>query len=152
MAVVELTFESELAAPPERIWAWVTSVRGINSELRPLLRMTAPARVQRLDDVLVVAGKPILRSWVLLLGLLPIDRSDLTLTMLEDGKGFLEESPMLSMKRWRHERTLLARDAATLLTDQLTFEPRFATGLVRWFVGTVFRHRHRVLRRAFAQR
>jgi hypothetical protein len=33
-----------------------------------------------------------------------VDRSDLTFLELEPGRRFLEQSPMLSMKLWRHER------------------------------------------------
>ena len=47
MRVVEQ--ESVLAAPAEAIWARVSTFEGINDELRPLMRMTAPARVRTLE-------------------------------------------------------------------------------------------------------
>ena len=142
----ELVFRSELAATPERVWAWISSVDSISRELRPLLVMTAPAHVRNLADVALQPGVPLFRSWLLLFGLLPFDRSDLTLLRLEPGVGFLEESPMLSMKLWRHERWLEPLASGTRLTDRLTFEPRFAAPLVSWFVRTLVGHRHRVLR------
>lgn len=150
MSQVELTFRSELRAPRERVWRWMTSVEGIARELSPLLKMTTPRNVQNLRDVPIEPGKPLFRSWVLLFGVLPIDRSDLTLLQLDEGRGFVEQSPLLSMSLWRHERTLEADGERTILTDRLTFRPRLATALTRWFIRTVFTHRHAVLRRQFA--
>ena len=149
MSQVELTFRSDLRAPPERVWAWMTSVEGIARELWPVLKMTVPRSVRSLQDMPIEPGRPLFRSWILLFGVLPIDRSDLTLLQLEDGRGFVEQSPMLSMKLWRHERTLDATGDRTTLTDKLTFTPRFATALTRWFIRMVFTHRHAVLRKQF---
>jgi ligand-binding SRPBCC domain-containing protein len=145
-----LRFESELSAPPDRVWAWAMSLDGITREMRPYMRMTVPRGARDLRDVSVELGKPLFRSWILLFGVVPIDRSDLTLIELSHGAGFVEESPMLSMRLWRHERTLAPRGSGTLLVDRLTFEPRVAPALVTWFIRGVFRHRHAVLRRAFA--
>jgi ligand-binding SRPBCC domain-containing protein len=152
MSIVELTFCSEVAAPQDRVWHWITSIEGISQELAPLARMTVPRGIENLSQLNLEPGKPLFRSWVLLLGFLPIDRSDLTLVSLEPGEGFLERSPMLSMKTWQHERRLQSKDDGTLLTDRLTFEPRTATSLVRWFVRKLFEHRHAVLRRHFVAR
>lgn len=137
---------SDLAAPPEKVWKWITSVRGIQAEMSPIMKMTAPASMSGLDDVAVVPDRRLLRSWVLLFGVLPIDRSDLTLVSIDPGKGFVEQSPMLSMKLWRHERSITASGTGTVLTDKLTFEPRFVPGVTEWFIRKVFEHRHRVLR------
>jgi ligand-binding SRPBCC domain-containing protein len=144
--VALLRFESELSATPERVWEWMTSVRGVQTELWPIMKMTAPRSMTTMMDVPVELGKPLFRSWVFLFGVLPIDRSDLTLISLDTGSGFVEESPMLSMKLWRHERRISTRDGKTVLTDTLTFEPRFAARLSVWLIQTTFEHRHRVLR------
>jgi ligand-binding SRPBCC domain-containing protein len=141
-----LTFESRLASPPNEVWKWITSVDGISAELAPIMKMTAPASMTGLADVTVTPGKRLFRSWVLLFGVVPIDRSDLTLLSIDPGKGFVEESPMLSMKLWRHERSISASGDGTTLTDKLTFEPRFARGAIAGFIRKVFEHRHRVLR------
>jgi len=143
---VVLEFASELSAPPEKVWSWMTSVKGISAELWPVMRMTTPAGATTIGDVTVVPGKRLFRSWVLLFGIVPIDRSDLTLVSIDPGRGFVEESPMLSMKLWRHERTISANRDRTLLTDTLTFEPRFVPRFTTWFIRKVFEHRHRVLK------
>ena len=152
MSRAVLTFTSDLAASPEDVWRWITSMEGISRELSPILKMTAPRGVTDISRVQLTPGKPLFRSWVLLFGILPIDRSDLTLLTLEAGKGFVEQSPMLSMKTWRHERRLEPNDGGTSLTDRLIFQPRIATSVTRWFIKAVFNHRHEVLRRHLGAR
>jgi ligand-binding SRPBCC domain-containing protein len=144
--------ESVVSAPAEAVWARVSTFEGINDELGPLMRMTAPARVRALDPSQVVLGERIFRSWVLLFGVIPIDYDDLTLIALEPGRGFHERSRMLSMRVWEHERTLEpAGDSATRVRDRLSFEPRLPGSgpLLERIVRATFRHRHRRLRRRF---
>ena len=57
--------------------------------------------------------------------MLPFDYDNLMIAELFPGRGFHEESTMLSMRLWRHERTLEPDDTAkTLVRDRLTFELR----------------------------
>ena len=152
--MISLQFESRLSAPRERVWDWIVSMDGISGEMWPILRMTTPRGVRRLADVDVKPGTRLFRSYVLLFGVLPIDWSDLTLLELERGRGFVEESPMGSMRRWRHERRIVDcpdDPSAVLLVDRLTFEPRWARTIVGWFVHRFFEHRHRRLRERAAR-
>jgi ligand-binding SRPBCC domain-containing protein len=146
---IKLTFESRLAASAEELWSWSTSVAGIAAEMRPFLKMSAPKDKSSLLDFAVDIGQPLFRSWILLFGILPIDRSNLTLLEIEQGHRFVEQSPMLTMRLWRHER-IITRDAQyAIITDQLEFIPRFAAGLAQRFVYLFFTHRHSVLKRVF---
>jgi len=88
---------------------------------------------------------------VFLFGIVPIDYSDLTLLELTPGNGFVEQSPMGSMKLWRHERRIQTAHPGDVVTvtDRLTFEPGWASALVVRFIKKVFEHRHDVLRRHF---
>lgn len=144
-----LTFQSTVAAPKEQVWRWITSVDGISTELAPIAKMTFPSHVRSLTDIDIESGKRLFRSFVLLGGIVPIDYSDLTLVSLEEGEGFLEQSPMLSMKQWQHERTLSAAPDGTVVKDILTFEPRvkLSTPIVKWFIQTLFSNRHKQLRK-----
>lgn len=149
---ISLRFESELHAPAERVWEWITSVDGISAEMRPLLCMTFPKDIRSLSDIQFQPGVRLFRSYVFLLGVLPMDYSDLTLLELESGRGFVEQSPMGSMKLWRHERRIVPSSsdpAAVLLVDELSFRPRMAKRLVGWFIRRVFIHRHSVLKGRF---
>ncbi len=148
---ISLRFESRLGASREQVWEWITSVDGIQAEMRPLLRMTAPEGLRSLNDIRIVSGEPMFRSRIFLLGFIPFGHSDMTLVELDPGRGFVEQSPMRSMEKWRHERRIeQAPDdlRAVVLVDQLTFRPRFARRLVEWFIRRVFEHRHKVLRAA----
>jgi ligand-binding SRPBCC domain-containing protein len=143
---------SLLAAPPDAVWARISTFEGVNDELRPLMRMTAPAHVRSLDPSEVVLGERIFRSWILLFGVIPIDYDDLALLALEPGRGFHERSRMLSMRVWEHERWLEPDgDFGCRIRDRLTFEPRLpgAGPLLERFIRMTFRHRHRRLRRRF---
>ena len=125
----------------------------MNDELRPLLRMTAPRDLRSLDASEVRLGERIFRSWVLLFGVMPVDYDDITLIELEPGRGFHERSRMLSMRVWEHERWIEPDgNAACMLRDRLSFEPRAARAAARSTPDrrrSVFRHRHRRLRRRF---
>ena len=141
-----------LSAPPEAVWARISTFEGVNDELMPLMRMTAPAHLSQLDPSDVVLGERICRSWILLFGAIPIDYDDLTLIALEPGRGFHERSKMMSMKVWEHERTLEPDGhSSTRIRDRLTFEPRLPGmgPLLERFIRATFRHRHRRLRRRF---
>jgi hypothetical protein len=148
MRQFELVFATTVAVSAARAWQWVTSIEGISTELSPLLRMTYPASASRLTVAEVEPGRRLFRSWILLFGLFPIDRSDLTVVLLEPGRRFVERSPMLTMAQWQHERSVEpAGPERAVITDRLTFSPRFSGALVAWLIERIFRHRHRRLRR-----
>jgi hypothetical protein len=151
MAPIEIHATSELPAPPAAVWERVASMEGINDELGPWMRMTAPRGAQ-LSVEQVPLGRRWFRSWILLFGVLPFDYDDLCVERIEPGRGFLERSRMLSATSWEHERTLEALgDGTTRLTDRLAFEPRLpgSARLHRAVIAAIFRHRHRRLRRHF---
>ena len=148
--MIELRFESALGADPRAVWQWATSVEGIADEMTPLLRMTFPRGMRALPVDAFVPGRRLCRSWLLLLGVLPVDRSDLTLVELEPGRRFLERSPMLSMAFWQHERIVAPSVLGTTVVDNLAFRPRLLPRvLARASVALFFRHRHARLRRRF---
>lgn len=140
---------SHLQVSPAELWQWMTSLSGITSELAPWLSMSAPAGITSLESLKVEPGTRIFRSTLTLFGLIPIDYLDLTLLEIHPHTGFVEQSPMGSMRFWRHERTLEPTAQGCILTDRLVFEPRFAGAIVSPLVCWLFRHRHRQLRRRF---
>ena len=143
-----LEFKSPLQASKAEAWKWITSLQGISAELRPLLRMSAPAGVHCLNDLKIELGKPLFRSRIYLFGVLPVDYSGLTLLEFKEGVGFTEQSPMGSMRHWRHARQIEGADHGCTVTDVLTFEPRYASSVSKWAVKRLFTHRHVVLRRS----
>jgi ligand-binding SRPBCC domain-containing protein len=147
MGIFDLSFESEVSASPQKVWEWIISLKGISSEMWPYFRMTAPKGFESLENLNIILGQPLFRSKVFLFGFLPIDYSDITLIEIEKGSGFVEKSPMGSMKLWRHERRIISTASGCKIIDHLTFEPKMATQIIGWFIRTVFQHRHKVLRK-----
>ena len=149
----EFEVESIVPASPERVWARVSTMEGVNAELAPIVRMTCPAELSGrvMDPEVVPLNTRVFRSWILLFGIVPIDYDDLTFVRIEPGRGFLESSAMLTQRRWVHQRTLEPVAGGCRVTDRVRFEPRlpFGGSLMRAVFRRVFEHRHRRLRRAF---
>ncbi len=146
--------ETRLQTDAATVWAHAMTIDGVNRELAPLARMTAPPGMRVLDAEAVVPGRRIARSWVLAFGLVPIDYDDLTLVEFEAGRRFLERSPMLSQRSWEHERVIEPAPGGCVLRDRVSFEPR-----IRWLghlqlpvFRMVFANRHRQLKRLFGSR
>lgn len=146
---LEVVRASLLRASTALVWARVSTFEGVNDELGPLIRMTAPVGTCIDEDVPL--GRTWFRSRLLLFGVLPVDYDDLAFDRVEPGRGFHERSTMRSMSVWEHERTLEQRGDGCLVLDRLRFVPRIPlpAALLRAIVGWVFDHRHRRLRRRF---
>ena len=123
---------------------------GVNDELHPFIRMTGPQEHDTLPTE--VDGGVIFKSWLLLFGVVPVDRHALALASVHEGVGFVEESSSWLQRRWRHERTLTATEpGGCTIEDRLVIEPRLR--LLRPVVSAVaeqlFAHRHRRLAKRF---
>ena len=62
---------------------------GVNYELHPFIRMTTRERGPLPAEV---DGNVIFKSWLLLFGVVPLDRHALALAGVHQGVGFVEES------------------------------------------------------------
>jgi ligand-binding SRPBCC domain-containing protein len=146
---------SVVEAPADRVWQRVVTPEGINDELGPWMTMSMPRGAESLTVDTVPVGTPIGRAWLRLFGVLPFDYDQLTIAELQPGRSFREESTMLSMSRWQHERSVTP-DGTTkaVVHDRITFQPRawlrFATPVLEAGIGALFGHRHRRLQRHFA--
>lgn len=144
---------SILEADAESVWQHCSSMKGVSRELWPLLRMTYPESKSSLIEEPFVAGKPLFRSTLLLFGVLPIDRTELTLIELEPGRRFLERSPMKTQRVWEHERSVEPVEEGTRVTDRLQWRGRYpGTGVVfAMVVPLLFEWRHHRLERIFGK-
>ncbi|MDT0202980.1 hypothetical protein [Nocardioides sp. AE5] len=152
------TFEqsTEVPAPPDAVWTRVVTPEGINHEMRPWMSMSLPRGAEGLTIDTIELGVPVGRAWIRLFGLIPFDYDHLSVVDLEPGRRFREESTMLSMRRWVHDRTVEASTDgdATVVTDRIEFSPRWWTRLAAPLLARVLRaffgHRHRRLVAFFA--
>lgn len=145
---------ASLDAAPADVWRRVSTMAGVNDELWPLVRMTHPPGMDRLDPEVVPIGRRAFRSWLLLFGVLPFDYDDIAFARIEPGRGFLETSTMLSQREWIHERRIEAQPGGCRVVDRVRFTPRLAIAgpLLARIFRLVSRWRHRRLRRALASR
>ena len=142
-------------APAGQVWQRVVTADGINDELRPWMTMSMPRGAESLTVDTVPVGTPIGRAWLRLLGVLPFDYDRLCIAALDPGRGFDEQSTMMSMRRWRHQRAVIPDgDSKAIVRDRITFELRApvrpATPIVAAGLRALFGHRHRRLQRHFA--
>jgi len=146
--------ETVVGAPADDVWRRVVTPEGINDELRPVMTMSIPRSAAGMTIDEVPIGTPIGRAWMRLFGVLPFDYVYLTIVEVQPGHAFHEESTMLSMRRWCHERSVTPDGATAIVRDRLTFQLRaglrLATPVVAAGIGALFSHRHRRLQRHFA--
>ena len=143
---------SILDAPAAEVWRVVRTIEGVNAELAPWLRMTAPPAFtgRALDEAPL--RTPIFASTLLFLGLVPFDRHRLSFESIASDEGFVERSTSLLHRAWRHERRVRpSGPRSCTLVDDVDFVPRIASvhGGVRALVWRVFVHRHARLRARF---
>ena len=151
------TTVSQVEAPADAVWNRVTTPAGINHELMPVMKMTVPRPFRGVTIDQLEPGTRLGRSYFLLAGFLPFDYDDITIAEIGPGRRFLETSSMLSMRQWRHERTVTPRGEDTEIRDDVSFELRFPfsripgwSSVVAAVLGAVFRHRHSRLQAHFS--
>ena len=154
-AVGLTTFECEVvvSASADEVWARVVTPEGINNEMRPWMTMSIPLGAGELSIDTIRVGEPLGRAWLRLFGVIPFDYDALTIVELDPGRRFYEQSTMMSMRRWEHERTLFALGEHTRVRDRISFEPRLPipgiAPLLRRILQAFFGHRHRKLHAHF---
>lgn len=152
MKTLYFSLSIDLDAPRDRVLAHAGSMDGVNQELAPFMRMTAPAAYRARSIFEATPGPPLFRSWLLAFGVLPVDFDHLAFEDIDPSSGFQEASTMLTMRSWRHERRVTAVDARrSRLVDRLEFVPRIPGSgpLLRAISLRLFRHRHARLAQIF---
>ncbi|MFT4099770.1 MAG: hypothetical protein QM674_01820 [Burkholderiaceae bacterium] len=139
----QFTFRSELAVSPERFWQSL-SLAAVNEELLPLYRMTASPEILRAPISEWAKREGALKSWILFLGIIPVDRHFFGRIEFTAPTAFVETSSSWLNRSWRHERTAAGTPGGCELTDRISFEPRFAFlgPLQKILYVAAFRHRH----------
>lgn len=146
--------QSQIPATPQAVWDRVVTPEGINDEMRPWMTMSVPKGAEGVTIDNLQVGQPVGRAWIRLFGVLPFEYDYLTVALVEPGRRFREESTMLAMREWVHDRTVEASpDGQSQVTDVITFSPRLGFWLscpiMRRVLSAFFGHRHRRLRAHF---
>lgn len=140
---------SVLHAEPTVVWSAVRTMKGVNEELSPWVRMTFPPEATVIEDAPL--GEPAFHSVLLFLGVVPFDRHRLVLVEVEPGRRFLERSSSWLQGLWEHERVIEPHPEGCRLTDRVTFRTRLPLMgvLIQPIVLTLFRSRHQVLKKRY---
>lgn len=153
MPALQFSHASDLAVPAERMLATLT-MDGVNAELGPWLRMTAPAGWAEKPIGEWPTAQPLFASWILLLGVVPVDRHFFQLRSVQPGSGFVEESSSLVNRSWVHQRSVTQVQGGCRMVDSVHYRSRLPLlgHLLKPVYRLVFWWRHRRLRSRFGMR
>ena len=144
------TYSSSLLVPAETLLATL-NMAGVNAELSPLVRMTAPESFSARSILDWPQQKPLFRSWILLCGFVPVDRHTFFFEVIDPNEGFSERSTSLTNEYWCHKRSVVSTDSGCRVTDTIAFKSRMPLIdlLFKPVYQGVFWCRHRHLRRRY---
>lgn len=147
----EYEFRTEVKASPEEVWEHASTMAGVNMELSPIIRMTYPQRCASLNAESMNKKNGYVTSWILLFGLIPVDRWVMHFVEFGPRFRFLERSKVCSMKFWEHERNIVGCNGGALIIDRIRFIPimKPLAPIVARMMRTVFINRHRNLKKIF---
>ena len=134
------------------VWQHVSTMAGVNAELWPLMRMTVPEQHKGFDISHAPTKIVCFHSWLLLGGVIPIDRHSLTLDQVYEAKGFDERSYSFLQKEWVHQRRVEPLgDERCIVEDLVNPTPRIGAiaPLVVIIARSLFEHRHHRLRERY---
>lgn len=138
---------SNLEVGPKEV-AELLTMKGVNTELSPLIRMTAPLKWSHQAIFEWPTGRILFSSWILLFGIIPIDRHTFFFQSIDSQRGFVEKSSSLTNKLWHHCRDIHLNGSSCQVTDTVEFQCRLPllTYILAPVYRFVFRNRHKVLR------
>lgn len=144
---------SELPVAAEDVLATIT-LRGVNAELWPLVKMTASAQWANVPLAQWPEKQQLFKSWILLLGILPIDRHAFYLQAVLPGRGFVETSSSTVNAQWNHTRIIVPIAGGCRVTDSVEYQSRVPLlgEALKPTYQLVFWWRHRRLRAQFGGR
>jgi hypothetical protein len=128
------------------------TLEGVNAELSPLAKMTAPSGWADRSILDCPQQQPLFKSWILFLGILPVDRHEFYLASIKPGEGFIERSSSVMNALWRHERTVIPLNEGCRVTDTVAYRSRlmFVDIILKPVYRLVFWCRHRHLRQKYS--
>mgnify|MGYP001461501791 CR=1 FL=1 len=149
--MIKLSFESQLSVEKKVLIEHAFSMRGVNAELFPWMRLTYPKGPDALKENIKPPGRFLFKSWFLFLCFIPIDYNSFFFKFISQEGHFHESSSSLTHKNWCHIRKISVSEGGSLLQDELEITPRvkMLSPLIRFFAQRLFLHRHNILRKKF---
>lgn len=150
-----LSFELETQFPisADELAQSTLNMSGVNYELAPLLKMTAPKTWQSTNITDWPTNKNLFGSNILLLGIIPIDRHYFKFETI-DRSGFKEISKSIINAQWCHERLIKNIGSGSVIKDVITYQSKlvFLGAFLKPIYKAIFKHRHNRLRTKYIRR
>lgn len=142
---------SEIVGSVEDISCELLNMGGVNYELFPFLRMTAPFDWSNKSLTTWPTDTHIFNSVILLFGLLPVDFHRFKFSKVWDS-GFKEASSSLVNREWKHERTIVQQGEYCAIQDVVEYVPKisFLGKIMKPVYKAIFGYRHKRLKTKYA--
>jgi hypothetical protein len=139
--------ESDLPIEPMKLYRELLTIKGVNRELSPYIKMSAPKQWRAKPISEWPVGAFLFNSRVTLFGLIPIDSHGFKFSEVSES-GFSETSKTLMNKEWNHTRSIVKTSAGSKVKDLVEYKSKlgFMGYLLMPFLLTIFKHRHSKLK------
>ena len=150
-AVHSKLYEVKVAAPPEEVWKFFSSVEALAALTPPGRRLKVVGKEVAVWD----GALHVMRIWVF--GFIPIVWKA-RISQVTPPYGFTDQAEKSPFKFWRHRHDIIPCDGGTLIRDIVAYI--VVSGIVgkalnKLFVSKdldkLFEHRHKVLREKFGE-
>lgn len=147
-----IEMETSLPVSPAVLASELLTMEGVNDELSPILKMTAPQPWASKPISEWPVNSEIFSSRILLFGVMPIDLHRFKFESVH-GMGFKESSKSLFNRHWSHERTIRESGSGATVKDVLHYTSQlgFLGYLFMPLYQAIFSHRHKRLKRKYVQ-
>lgn len=144
MLRIEIT--SKINGDVEQLSRDLLTMGGVNYEMNPIIKMTAPSDWAKLPISEWPTNTKIFTSTTLLLGIIPIDFHNFNLVSTRPNE-LVESSSTALNKQWNHRREIREEIAGCSIHDTVEYLPRISIlgKVVRPVYQAIFNHRHRRL-------
>ena len=145
--MIEFDYTSELRVEADALRKDAFTMKGVNFELFPPIKMTSPKKYSEKSIIEWPKNVGVFKSVLLLGGFIPIDCHSFKFVELEQDR-FEELSSTLMNKVWNHKRTITDSGKNCLVVDKVSYQSRtpLVGSLMKPIYRYIFEHRHRRLR------
>lgn len=151
--MISFEITSELKGSLNEVWSSVTTLEGVNYELMPWARMSAPKAWLRKPLFEWPMNQFLFTSVIYLFGFIPSDFHKFRLLSINH-EGFQESSTSLLNRFWMHRRTINPSGTGCAIVDRIECENRiwFLEIITGRIYKVVFQNRHNKLRKKFGKK
>ena len=141
-----------LPVEPELLKKELFTMSGVNYELAPTVKMSAPEQWVSKSITEWPVNKEIFTSTISFFGVIPIDRHRFKLLSVSSA-GFVESSSSVFNSVWSHERTITKSGSGANVKDVVGYQNKISLlgTLLKPFYRSIFTHRHKRLKLKYAK-